>query len=206
MAMDTAPIPEPPPPPVAVGDERKAARWRNISWALLCAVLVIPAWVAGVVLFIYAADFFPPDKRQEYGMLGICFAAVVAVILGVVVAWKGLRRGWNTPRALHHGWVAATVLLVVVAFMTLNARAARIRPAPQDKAVLNNARQLAAAADQYFMENGVTTCALSDLVGPDKYLKSLIVVANETYPLHYTKGASIAVTGLAGVRTITYAP
>jgi type IV pilus assembly protein PilA len=34
----------------------------------------------------------------------------------------------------------------------------KVRIASQEKAVLNNARQLASAADQYMMENGVNYC------------------------------------------------
>ena len=70
----------------------------------------------------------------------------------------------------------------------------------------NNARHLAAVANQYFAGNGVTTCALSDLVGPDKYMRPLQFVAHETYPLNYTQGVTITVAGVAGIRTITYAP
>jgi hypothetical protein len=75
-----------------------------------------------------------------------------------------------------------------------------------DKAVLNNARQLAAASDQYFLEHGVTSVRLSDLVGPNAYIKSLFPIANEKYPSAFTQGVTITVTGIAGARTITYAP
>ena len=67
-------------------------------------------------------------------------------------------------------------------------------------------RQLAAAADQYFLENGVSTVAYRDLVGATNYVKAVQTVAGETYPAHYTQGGIITVTGVAGARTITYAP
>jgi len=41
------------------------------------------------------------------------------------------------------------------------------------QAVLNNARQLSAASDQYFLENGVSTVARTNLVGSSNYVKSL---------------------------------
>jgi type II secretory pathway pseudopilin PulG len=76
----------------------------------------------------------------------------------------------------------------------------------QDKAVLNIARQLAAAADQYFLEYGATTVDRADLVGMDKYVKSLRTIANENYPSVFTQGVTITITGVGGVRTLTYSP
>jgi type IV pilus assembly protein PilA len=40
-------------------------------------------------------------------------------------------------------------------------------------------RQLGAAADQYFLENGVSTVSLTALVGSSFYVKALSTVANE---------------------------
>jgi type IV pilus assembly protein PilA len=82
----------------------------------------------------------------------------------------------------------------------------KVRNASQDKAVLNNARQLSAAADQYFLENGVTTVDLNNLIGPTCYVKALNIGANETYPASFTQQITITVLGVAGLRTITYGP
>lgn len=82
----------------------------------------------------------------------------------------------------------------------------KVRNASQDKAVLNNARQLSAAADQYYLENGVTTVDLTNLIGPTNYVKSLNLTANETYPSSFTQGVAITVVGIAGQRTVTYGP
>ncbi len=57
----------------------------------------------------------------------------------------------------------------------------KVRTSSQDKAVLCNIRQLAAAADQFFLENGTTVVRYEDLVGPDKYVKSLRTIAGEDY-------------------------
>ncbi len=81
----------------------------------------------------------------------------------------------------------------------------RVRVTSQDKAVLNNARQLSASADQYFMEYGVSTVTLSDLLGLTAYIKNLQSVASESYPLVYTQATTLTVTGVSGMRTITYA-
>ena len=82
----------------------------------------------------------------------------------------------------------------------------KVRLESEYKAVMCPTRQLAAAADQYFLENGVSTVAYRDLVGATNYIKAVNTVANETYPLYYTQGHTITVTGVAGARTITYAP
>lgn len=82
----------------------------------------------------------------------------------------------------------------------------KVRQESEDKAVMCPARQLAAAADQYFLENGVSTVAYGDLVGATNYIKAIQTVAGETYPVFYTQGHTITVTGVAGTRTVTYAP
>ncbi len=59
---------------------------------------------------------------------------------------------------------------------------------------------------QYYMENGVSTVTISNLVGSSNYVKALNLVANETYPGAFTQGVAISIVGVAGLRTITYAP
>jgi len=82
----------------------------------------------------------------------------------------------------------------------------KVRRASQDKAVLNNARQLSAGADQYFLENGVSTVGSVDLVGATNYVKALNTVAGETYPTSFTQGVTITIAGVAGSRTVTFTP
>jgi type IV pilus assembly protein PilA len=65
---------------------------------------------------------------------------------------------------------------------------------------------MAAAADQYYLENGATYAASASLVGPTSYVKALNTVASEVYPTNYTQGITITISGIANARTITYAP
>ena len=82
----------------------------------------------------------------------------------------------------------------------------KVKASSEDKAVLCPVRMLAAAADQYYLENGVSIVEYRQLVGATNYIKSIQTVAGETYPAYYTRGTTITVTGIAGARTITYAP
>ncbi len=110
----------------------------------------------------------------------------------------------------NKGFTLVEIMIVVVIIGLLASMAIpafqKVRTNSQDKAVLNNARQLSAASDQYYLENGVSSVAITALIGPTTYIKALNSVANETYPVGFTQGITITINSVAGLRTITYSP
>ena len=110
----------------------------------------------------------------------------------------------------NKGFTLVEIMIVVVIIGLLAAMAIpafqKVRQSSQDKAVLNNARQLSAAADQYFLENGVSSVLPTGLIGATNYVKAVNTVAGESYPTGYTQGVTITIAGVAGARTVTYAP
>ena len=74
------------------------------------------------------------------------------------------------------------------------------------RAVLNNLRQISAAADQFYLEKGTRKTTLDQLVGPDKYLTRIRVVDGEDYgKLKLSLGSPLIVTTKGGV-SVRYGP
>jgi type IV pilus assembly protein PilA len=174
----------------------------GLAWrvSLLSLVLGCIAAISAVAVFV---------SRPE-----TMTSASVAALAGRIVAalcFFDLWIAWKPPREPGEGdgmkLVRVALVLCFAAGLCFLAWAgAKVRASGEDKAVQGVARQLAAAADQYFLDYKVTTVSAAQLIGPTNYLKSVHVVAGETYPAFFTQGVAITVTGIAGMRTITFAP
>ncbi|NBB79825.1 MAG: hypothetical protein GVY36_10320 [Verrucomicrobia bacterium] len=71
----------------------------------------------------------------------------------------------------------------------------KVRETSREKAVQNNLRQIATAAQQYFLENGVTKVHIDELIGEDGYIRQPTPVAGESYEgLILRSGEPIRVT------------
>lgn len=82
----------------------------------------------------------------------------------------------------------------------------KTRTAAQDRAVLNNLRPLAAAADQFYLEHGAMSAAFDDLVGPQRHLKVVQPVLGENdRALRFVQGQPPRVR-LRDGRVIEYKP
>ena len=116
----------------------------------------------------------------------------------------------NRFKKAQKGFTLVEIMIVVVIIGLLAAMAIpafqKVRARSQDKAVLNNLRQLSSAADQYFLEKGVTQVTTDVLVGTDttQYIKQIAPVAGETYVSPVVQGAGLTASGIAGSRTVTF--
>jgi type IV pilus assembly protein PilA len=82
----------------------------------------------------------------------------------------------------------------------------KVQTSSQEKAVLNNLRQLAAAADQHFLETGTTSATYDQLVGPTRYIKVINAVAGENYrALRFAQGQALRVR-LGNGKVVEYKP
>ena len=98
--------------------------------------------------------------------------------------------------------VEIMIVVVIIGLLAAIAIPAfqRARSTSQEKAVYNNLRELGAAAQQYFLAEGVTTVNLTSLTGHDNYVINMEQVAEEIYPdIIEASAVHISTTGTPAV-------
>lgn len=116
----------------------------------------------------------------------------------------------NRLKNARRGFTLVEIMIVVVIIGLLAAMAIpafqKVRASSQDKSVVNNLRQLSSAADQYFLEKGVTQVETDVLVGTDstQYVRTFQTVAGETYVTPINQATPLTATGVAATRTVTF--
>jgi type IV pilus assembly protein PilA len=154
-----------------------------LPWLLLAVIAIpvirkmekTPSWAVFAALQLYSLAFALINVLiPAYGKWWIDLILVPVGVLIVIVL------------------ILATFAVAVPAFRS-------VRDSSLRKAILNNLRQISAAADQHFLENGVSRVAFSELVGPGKYLKSIVSVDGERYDdLVLEQGRAIMVKRKSG--------
>lgn len=168
------------------------------------------AWLGGSVVAALAAE----PEIEFTGVLVSGSETQIAVKRKDDTA-RWLRVGQSLAGYTLAGYDAPTETLTVTKdgqTYRLKMREAKIakgsgEPPPEiKKSVLNNLRQLAAAADQYYLENGRSTASYDQLVGPTKYVKQLVPAAGEDYRgVEFVQGRTLRVTTNTG-HVVTFAP
>ena len=119
------------------------------------------------------------NEQSQYNVLGVLSIEKVTQ----KVTLKGEYNMIN--KTANKGFTLVEIMIVVVIIGLLAAMAIpafnKVRATSQDKAVTNNLRQYASAAQQYMLDAGVSVVDYSDIVGSGLHISVLDNVADETY-------------------------
>ena len=127
------------------------------------------------------------------GGILLLFPAILAIVFGHLAKAHCKRNNIEAGQGMSlAGLILGYISIAVIPIIGLLAAMAipafqKVRTASQEKMMINNVHQLAAAADQYYLEYATSEAKLSDIVGPGKYVSGIPSVVGEKYPEIYMK-------------------
>lgn len=184
--------PSSPPAAAAIGPKQGqlAIPWYSNRWAKL---------LSGAAPWFLISLFALVNVGKDKSAIAAFFALQVFTILfGFVNYWIPQDgRFWvdhlATPLAI---FLVLTIIPISIASV---AAVKKVRDSSVRKSILNNLRQLSAAADQFYLEMGQAESSFDELVGPDRYIKSIVPVDGERYDLiEFRQGKPLSVVRKTG--------
>lgn len=159
--------------------------------------LAVTSMIMGIISLMGAALLvFPPILAVVFGHVSLSKCKKDPSVGGRGMGIAGLVMGYV---AIIPGMIFSIGLFSAMAVPAFS----KVRDSSQEKAIINNIRQLSAAADQFYLEEGKTRATFNDLVGGTKYIKSIPSVNGEVYPDTFTQDSPIIVR-LKDGKTLRY--
>lgn len=163
--------PQPPPSPDGV-------RQKAPGMSVASLILGIISLLGGIFLLI------PTVLAIVFGHVSLAYCKRNKIQAGQGMSIAGLVMGYLSIVMIP--FVGLLAAMAIPAFQ-------KVRIASQEKVMVNNVRQLVAAADQYYLENGASEARYSDIVGPDKYVRTIRPVVGEKYPEFFSKDLPVKI-------------
>lgn len=177
------------PPPGFTQNAPPLTPTQTSGMAITSMILGIVSLIGGFLLLI------PPILAVIFGHLSLSETKKNPGLGGRGMGIAGLVMGYLA---------LIPTLFFTLAFAAMSIPAfQKVRVASQEKAILNNTRMLAVAADQFYLETGKTVASYGDIVGPGKYVKVLRTIDREQYPIMFEHDKEIVVVKKDG-SVITY--
>lgn len=133
------------------------------------------------------------------GGILLIFPAILAIVFGHLAKAHCKRNNIEAGQGMSlAGLILGYISVAVIPLVGLLAAMAipafqKVRMASQEKTMILNVRQLAAAADQYYLEYSTSEAKFNDLVGPEKYIPSIKPIIGEQYPKTFGKNLSLKI-------------
>lgn len=161
------------------------AEWIKQRWLKIVA--------AATPWFLFSLVTVPGAFKGETSSIGGFFAfQVLTVFFGALGGVLPPVGNGFVDYVLLPGGIFVFVVILPIAVASITAFN-KVRDSSKKKAIVNNLRMLAATADMFFLENGVSEVSYDRLVGPDseKPIKRFTSIEGESYPTVFRQGEPI---------------